>query len=243
MSATLSLLLPSLVKAGPASCQRPLLSNAVRRGFPISKRQYAKQADASSQQDDEGSPLPPFFPKPADSKLPEIPLTRRQLLHLPPEFREGRELMKAIKQDQLERHDFDGRRPLFLNNRSPDFVQPGSIVLVEQLASRSRPRKQVFAGVVLGYKNTGIMRKIVLRNYVLGTGVEMEFPVFSPMVRRIKVLKRVSGMVGPGAEDIYWLRDRPEASPLAFDQIDQMVVRDREAEKRLAAAAAAEKQR
>jgi ribosomal protein L19 len=114
---------------------------------------------------------------------------------------------------------------------SPDAIEPGSVVVVEQLSSRSSPRKLVFAGVLLAIKRKGILSSITVRNYVLSTGVEMVFPIYSPMVAKIKVLKKVDGFSG-GNDQVYFLRDRPSMAPMAFNKIDDMVMRDTEAEKR-----------
>ena len=184
------------------------------------------------QEEDAGAPLGPFYPKPAPLELNRVEPPPDTL----PDWREQKTLIASLAEDHRIRHDFDNRSELFRKG-GPDEVEPGSILLIEQIASRSRPRKQVFAGVVIAIRRKGIATNIVLRNYVLGTGVEMEFYIYSPMVTRIKVLKRITG-IAQGGDDIYWLKDRPHASPLAFSKIDEMVIRDREAEKRKAVGAA-----
>ncbi|RKO87425.1 translation protein SH3-like domain-containing protein, partial [Blyttiomyces helicus] len=100
----------------------------------------------------------------------------------------------------------DNRESLFKYGASTA-VQPGSVLLVERIASRSQPRPIAFAGVLIAIRRRGIMTNITLRNYVLGTGVEMVFPIFSPLITRIKVLRRVTGMTD--SDRLYWLRQKP----------------------------------
>jgi large subunit ribosomal protein L19 len=91
-----------------------------------------------------------------------------------------------------EQLDQDGRKALF-DPTSPTRVEPGSIIMVEQISSRTRPRKMVFSGVLINVRWRGVGSTFVIRNFVLGTGVEVMYPVYSPMITNIKVLKRVNG--------------------------------------------------
>ncbi|KAI8617115.1 translation protein SH3-like domain-containing protein, partial [Chytriomyces sp. MP71] len=105
----------------------------------------------------------------------------------------------------------DNRTALFARD-SPDAIEPGSIVLVEQISSRSSPRKLAFAGILLAVNRRGLLSTITVRNYVLGTGVEVVYPVYSPMVTRIKVLKRVQPGFANGKDNVKFLRDKPGAA-------------------------------
>ena len=190
--------------------------------------------------DDEGDALPFFYPKPASSgPLPDVHLKPVKLLNLTPEDkwkRPSRELMRSIDVDHRLRHDFDGRSEMFGDRGGAQAVEPGSILLVEQVSCRSSPRKMAFAGVLLSITRKGIMSSITLRNYVLGTGVEMVFPIYSPMVTRIKVLKRVQEGFAKGRDDVFELRERPALAPFGFGEIEGMVKKDADYERKLAAA-------
>ncbi|KAI8589939.1 translation protein SH3-like domain-containing protein [Geranomyces variabilis] len=220
---------------GPATLWRrctPLLRSTTLSAA-ITARNYASpRAAPQAQEDQTEGPLPPFFPRPATSPLPDLTGKSPQELQLPYDPRgryHGARLLRSIDVDLRARLDMDKRAELFAPG-SPTAVEPGSILLIEQVTSRSRPRKQVFAGVLIAIRRKGVMSNIVVRNYVLGTGVEMVFPIYSPSVARIKVLKRVTGVVR--GDNMYYLRDKPSASPLGFTKIDEMVVRDREQERR-----------
>ncbi|KAJ3168768.1 hypothetical protein HDU87_000927 [Geranomyces variabilis] len=218
---------------GPAVLWRrciPLLRPAAPSA---TTRNYASpRAPPQAQEDQTEGPQPPFFPRPATAPLPDLTGKSPQELQLPYDPRgryHGARLLRSIDVDLRARLDMDKRAELFAPG-SPTAVEPGSILLIEQVTSRSRPRKQVFAGVLIAIRRKGVMSNIVVRNYVLGTGVEMVFPIYSPSVARIKVLKRVTGVVR--GDNMYYLRDKPSASPLGFTKIDEMVVRDREQERR-----------
>ncbi|KAJ3021101.1 hypothetical protein HKX48_009196 [Thoreauomyces humboldtii] len=186
----------------------------------------------SGQEEEVEPPLPPFFPRPATGPLPDLRGLSPKDLQLPYDPRgryHGARLLRQIDVEMRTRLDLDRRAELFRPG-SPDAIEPGSVLLVEQVTSRSRPRTQVFAGVLIAIRRKGVMSNIIVRNYVLGTGVEMVFPIFSPSVKRIKVLKRVTGVVT--GDTMYYLRDKPSASPLGFTKIDEMVIRDREQERK-----------
>ena len=62
----------------------------------------------------------------------------------------------------------------------------GSAVVVEQVSSRTQPRKQLFSGLVVSKRERGIRSSFTVRGFILKTGIEIMFPLYSPMV--VKVL-------------------------------------------------------
>ncbi|KAJ3112445.1 hypothetical protein HK098_008121, partial [Nowakowskiella sp. JEL0407] len=160
--------------------------------------------------------------------------------------------MQSIEYDQRIRHDPDSRRDYF-DPSSPLYTPPGTVLLIEQLTSRTRPQPQIFAGVLLEIRHRGIMTTIVLRNYVLKTAVELIVPVFSPMVSKIVVLKRLgaeqvemlrknsnpmppkretraSKYVWRETKSLYWIREKPLESPVPFAVIEDMIRKYRQRE-------------
>lgn len=65
-------------------------------------------------------------------------------------------------------------------------------------------RTQIYEGLVIARKNTGIRRTITVRKMSYGVGVERVFPVHSPRVQRIEVVRR--GRVRRAK--LYYIRDR-----------------------------------
>ena len=65
-------------------------------------------------------------------------------------------------------------------------------------------RLQVFEGVVIAKKNSGIRRTFTVRKISYGVGVERIFPLHSPRIEKIEVSRR--GRVRRAK--LYYLRDR-----------------------------------
>jgi len=67
-----------------------------------------------------------------------------------------------------------------------------------------KERHQIFQGTVIAKKHGGIRETLTVRRIVEGEGVERIFPVYSPKISRIEVLRR--GRVKRAK--LYYLRDR-----------------------------------
>ena len=65
-------------------------------------------------------------------------------------------------------------------------------------------RIQVFEGIVIAKNNTGIRRTFVVRKISYGVGVERIFPLHSPRIEKIEVVRR--GRVRRAK--LYYLRSR-----------------------------------
>lgn len=72
----------------------------------------------------------------------------------------------------------------------PD-IRPGDSVLVHQkIKEGDKDRLQIFEGIVIARKHgKGISSTITIRKVVDGVGVERVFPVYSPQIAKIEVLK------------------------------------------------------
>ncbi len=68
----------------------------------------------------------------------------------------------------------------------------------------NRERIQAFEGVIIRKKNGGIRETFTVRRVSYGIGVERTFPVHSPKIDRIEVIRR--GKVRRAK--LYYLRDR-----------------------------------
>ena len=73
----------------------------------------------------------------------------------------------------------------------PD-IRPGDTVRVHQkVKEKDKERVQAFEGVVLARKHgKGISATITIRKVISGIGVEKIFPIHSPTIEKIEVLKR-----------------------------------------------------
>lgn len=68
----------------------------------------------------------------------------------------------------------------------------------------ARERLQIFEGFIIGIHGSGIRRAIVVRRLSFGIGVERVFPIHSPKVDNIEIVRR--GKVRRAK--LYYLRDR-----------------------------------
>jgi len=78
-----------------------------------------------------------------------------------------------------------------LKKALPD-IRPGDTVKVYQkIKEKDKERIQAFEGIVLARKHgKGISATITVRRVVSGIGVEKIFPIHSPIIEKIEVLKR-----------------------------------------------------
>ena len=84
-------------------------------------------------------------------------------------------------------------------------VKIGDTVRVHvKIKEGSRERVQVFEGTVIAKKHGGIEETITVRRISYGVGVEKVFPVYSPSIDHIQIVR--SGKVRRAK--LYYLRDR-----------------------------------
>ncbi|KQZ15004.1 MULTISPECIES: 50S ribosomal protein L19 [unclassified Mesorhizobium] len=86
----------------------------------------------------------------------------------------------------------------------PEF-QPGDTVRVQvRVTEGSRTRVQAYEGVVIARSGAGFQENFTVRKISYGEGVERVFPVYSPMVEGVEIVRR--GKVRRAK--LYYLRDR-----------------------------------
>ncbi|HBS59760.1 MAG TPA: 50S ribosomal protein L19 [Firmicutes bacterium] len=99
-------------------------------------------------------------------------------------------VIKMLEQEQL-RKDI------------PQF-RPGDTVKVHvKVVEGSRERIQVFEGVVIDRKSGGVRENFTVRRVSYGVGVERSFPIHSPRIEKIDVVRR--GIVRRAK--LYYLRN------------------------------------
>jgi len=86
----------------------------------------------------------------------------------------------------------------------PDF-QPGDTLIVNvKVVEGERTRIQAYEGVCIGRSGAGLNENFTVRKISYGEGVERVFPVYSPMVDSVKIVRR--GKVRRAK--LYYLRGR-----------------------------------
>ncbi|MFO7265204.1 MAG: 50S ribosomal protein L19 [Limnochordales bacterium] len=101
------------------------------------------------------------------------------------------DIIRSIEQEQM-RTDL------------PDF-KPGDTVRVHvKVIEGDRERVQVFEGIVMRRSGGGLSETFTVRKISAGVGVERLFPLHSPLIEKIEVVRR--GRVRRAK--LYYLRDR-----------------------------------
>ena len=78
----------------------------------------------------------------------------------------------------------------YLKEQVPNF-SPGDTVRVHlKVTEGSRERIQVFEGVVIKRRGSGLGESFTVRRISYGVGVERVFPLHSPKIERVEVLRR-----------------------------------------------------
>jgi ribosomal protein L19 len=171
-------------------------------------------------------PFGAFQIKPAIGRLPVIKNIRPEALNLPfhPRYKyPAQTLLRSIDVEQRFRLDYDSRTKLF-----EDKIKPGSIILIDQITSRKTNQTKSFAGVFLGKTKRGVMSSIVLKSKVMGVGIEMKIPIYSPMVKRFVVLK---DSPFDDIKDCYFLREE-KSDKIDFDEIENLMIKFKNQESR-----------
>jgi large subunit ribosomal protein L19 len=91
-----------------------------------------------------------------------------------------------------------------LRHDIPDFA-PGDTMRVHvRVVEGSRERVQVFEGAVIARRGSGVRESFTVRKLSFGVGVERTFPLHSPIIQKLEVVRR--GDVRRAK--LYYLRDR-----------------------------------
>jgi len=90
----------------------------------------------------------------------------------------------------------------------PEFW-PGDDVSVHiRIKEGEKERIQIFAGTCMGRKGRGIKETFTVRKVSYGEGVERIFPIYSPNIKKIEVMKtRKKKGLAPRAK-MYYLREK-----------------------------------
>ncbi|KAG8374646.1 hypothetical protein BUALT_Bualt10G0017700 [Buddleja alternifolia] len=91
----------------------------------------------------------------------------------------------------------DEQRPI------PD-LRTGDVVEIKLEVPENRRRLSIYKGIVISKQNAGIHTTIRIRRIIAGVGVEIVFPIYSPNVKEIKVLKHRKVR----RARLYYLRDK-----------------------------------
>ena len=86
----------------------------------------------------------------------------------------------------------------------PPFKIGDTVSVSMKIKEGEKERVQVFTGIVIGRQGGGIRETFMVRKISYGIGVEKVFPIHSPLIEGIKVVKQ--GVVRRAK--LYYLRDK-----------------------------------
>ncbi len=92
------------------------------------------------------------------------------------------DIIKEIEKEQLEK--LIAERPV------PDFGPGDTLRVNVKVVEGSRERIQAFEGVCIGRKGGGLNSAFTVRKISYGEGVERVFPLYSPAIASIEVIRR-----------------------------------------------------
>ena len=134
----------------------------------------------------------------------------------------------------IEQFEKDQIKSLVKGKKIPQF-HPGDTVRVNvKVREGTRERIQAFEGVCIRKKNRGLSSSFTVRRISFGEGVERVFPIFSPSIDSISIVR--SGQVRRAK--LYYLRDltgkkariverirkkQPDLASLYIDESEEVV--------------------
>jgi large subunit ribosomal protein L19 len=87
---------------------------------------------------------------------------------------------------------------------NPNFGAGDTVKVHVKIREGTRERVQIFEGVCIARKGTGVEGSFTVRKISLGEGVERVFPLLSPRIEKIELVRRGSVR----RAKLYYLRDR-----------------------------------
>ena len=92
----------------------------------------------------------------------------------------------------------------YLRTDIPDFASGDEVKVHVKVVEGNKERVQIFQGNVIGRQGSGVGETYTVRKLSYGVGVERTFPVHTPSVVKLEVVRR--GDVRRAK--LYYLRDR-----------------------------------
>src|SRR3990170_4055155 len=108
----------------------------------------------------------------------------------------------------LERRQIDA---ITTQRRVPEFSAGDTVKVMVKVIEGDSTRLQAYEGVVISRSGSGLNESFTVRKISYGEGVERVFPVYSPYIAEIEVIRRGK---------LYYLRGRRGKSARIFERTD-----------------------
>ena len=116
--------------------------------------------------------------------------------------------LQEVEQQQIDK--------LTAGKPAPEFAPGDTIRVSVKVVEGERSRIQAFEGLCIARKNSGLNSNFTVRKISYGEGVERVFPLYSPNVAKIEVIRR--GDVRRAK--LYYLRGRQGKSARISERTD-----------------------
>jgi large subunit ribosomal protein L19 len=117
-------------------------------------------------------------------------------------------IIQVMEKEQAER--LEAKRPI------PEFAPGDTLRVNVKVIEGERTRVQAYEGVCIGRSGGGIQESFTVRKISYGEGVERVFPVYSPLIESIEVIRK--GKVRRAK--LYYLRGRRGKSARIKEKVD-----------------------
>jgi large subunit ribosomal protein L19 len=115
---------------------------------------------------------------------------------------------------------------------TPEFTHGDTVKVWVKVREGEKERLQAYEGIVIARTGAGLQESFTVRKISYGEGVERVFPVLSPNIDRIEVIRR--GKVRRAK--LYYLRDRRGKSARIFESTNARTRKLQESEREVATA-------
>lgn len=108
--------------------------------------------------------------------------------------------------------------------KRPDVKVGDTVKLSLRIKEGSKERTQIFQGVVIAIKGSGLSKNIVVRKISYGVGVEKIVPLHAPALQKIEIIKRGSVR----RAKLFYLRERVGRRALKVNKLKDIYLTDEE---------------
>jgi large subunit ribosomal protein L19 len=116
-------------------------------------------------------------------------------------------VIEKIQKDQMDK--------ITAERAIPDFSSGDTIKVDVKIVEGDKERIQAFEGLCIARSGGGLNESFTVRKISYGEGVERIFPIFSPKIAGITVLKKVKVR----RDKLYYIRDRRGKSARIVEKI------------------------
>ncbi|MDB5507001.1 MAG: hypothetical protein JWR75_1639 [Devosia sp.] len=113
----------------------------------------------------------------------------------------------------IQQLDKEQAEALDAKRQNPDFTHGDTIKVWVKVREGEKERLQAYEGICISRSGAGLQESFTVRKISYGEGVERVFPIYSPMIDRIEIIRR--GKVRRAK--LYYLRDRRGKSARIFE--------------------------